>query len=228
VEPPTGEPPLPLSVCGLDPLTLCVWSRPLPCVCVVWEGGKLLPGAQELPPRGEPPTGEPLCPCVWGLAPHPSSPSPPPRLAPFNARCSHCTSCVLSSVCPVCAVLPWRRCRDNICHTVVAPAPGVPERIQQRAKEVAELAVGSLAGAGVFGVELFLLPNDEVRHWRWYAFPWRERGHRWTDRMNVGRCTSGRRACGACGRWGVNGGTQAIIKERTAEAQGCSGGCARG
>lgn len=52
--------------------------------------------------------------------------------------------------------------KDNICHTVVAPAPGVPEAIQERAKEVAELAIGSLAGAGVFGVELFLLPNDEV------------------------------------------------------------------
>lgn len=58
---------------------------------------------------------------------------------------------------------PWRWCRDNICHTVVAPAPGVPAHIQERAKQVAELAIGSLAGAGVFGVELFLLPNDEVR-----------------------------------------------------------------
>lgn len=53
-------------------------------------------------------------------------------------------------------------CRDNICHTVVAPAPDVPQSVRDRATEVAELAIGSLAGAGVFGVELFLLPNGEV------------------------------------------------------------------
>ncbi|CAI5935233.1 unnamed protein product [Closterium sp. NIES-64] len=40
--------------------------------------------------------------------------------------------------------------RDNICNTVVVPA-GVPPAVQQQALRVAELAIGSLAGAGVFG-----------------------------------------------------------------------------
>eukprot|EP00475_Leptophrys_vorax_P038972 TRINITY_DN69620_c0_g3_i2.p1 TRINITY_DN69620_c0_g3~~TRINITY_DN69620_c0_g3_i2.p1 ORF type:complete len:374 (+),score=4.48 TRINITY_DN69620_c0_g3_i2:217-1338(+) len=51
--------------------------------------------------------------------------------------------------------------RDNICNTVVAPA-GVPAEVEARAMAVAELAVGSLAGAGVFGVELFLLADGRV------------------------------------------------------------------
>ncbi|CAI7783127.1 unnamed protein product [Closterium sp. NIES-53] len=51
--------------------------------------------------------------------------------------------------------------RDNICNTVVVPA-GVPPAVQQQALRVAELAIGSLAGAGVFGVELFLMDGDSV------------------------------------------------------------------
>ncbi|CAI5954262.1 unnamed protein product [Closterium sp. NIES-65] len=51
--------------------------------------------------------------------------------------------------------------RDNICNTVVVPA-GVPPAVQQQALRVAELAIGSLAGAGVFGVELFLLADNSV------------------------------------------------------------------
>lgn len=51
--------------------------------------------------------------------------------------------------------------KDNICHTVIAPAP-VSEEIKARALKVAEKAIGSLKGAGVFGVELFLLASGEV------------------------------------------------------------------
>ncbi|CAI5461583.1 unnamed protein product [Closterium sp. Yama58-4] len=51
--------------------------------------------------------------------------------------------------------------RDNICNTVIVPA-GVPPAVQQQALRVAELAIGSLAGAGVFGVELFLLADNSV------------------------------------------------------------------
>ncbi len=51
--------------------------------------------------------------------------------------------------------------KDNICHTVEAPAQ-IPTEIASIAMEVAERAVGSLTGAGVFGVELFLLKDGEV------------------------------------------------------------------
>lgn len=51
--------------------------------------------------------------------------------------------------------------RDNICHTVIAPA-GISPLVEAHALQVAELAVGSLAGAGVFGVELFLLADGRV------------------------------------------------------------------
>lgn len=40
--------------------------------------------------------------------------------------------------------------KDNICHVTEAPA-NVPEDIQQRARQVAEQAVASLSGAGIFG-----------------------------------------------------------------------------
>lgn len=40
--------------------------------------------------------------------------------------------------------------KDNICHVTEAPA-NVPEAIQQRARQVAEQAVSSLSGAGIFG-----------------------------------------------------------------------------
>lgn len=54
--------------------------------------------------------------------------------------------------------------RDNICHTVVAPAQ-VDGLIQRRARKVAERAVQCLPeGAGVYGVEMFLLENGGL--WR--------------------------------------------------------------
>jgi hypothetical protein len=51
--------------------------------------------------------------------------------------------------------------RDNICHIVEAPAE-VSDKIKRLATSVAEKAIKSLEGAGVFAVELFLTENDEV------------------------------------------------------------------
>lgn len=51
--------------------------------------------------------------------------------------------------------------KDNICHTTEAPAQ-VPPVILQAAKRAAENAVACLSGAGVFGVELFLLPDGSI------------------------------------------------------------------
>ncbi|CAN8287350.1 unnamed protein product [Cochlearia groenlandica] len=51
--------------------------------------------------------------------------------------------------------------RDNICHIVKAPAD-VPWKINKLATDVAEKAAGSLEGAGVFAVELFLTEDDQI------------------------------------------------------------------
>ncbi|CAN0222162.1 unnamed protein product, partial [Discosporangium mesarthrocarpum] len=51
--------------------------------------------------------------------------------------------------------------RDNICHTTFAPAK-VTLEAAAAAEEVAQVAVGSLWGAGVFGVELFLCAGGEI------------------------------------------------------------------
>ncbi|KAF6260325.1 AIR carboxylase-domain-containing protein [Scenedesmus sp. NREL 46B-D3] len=51
--------------------------------------------------------------------------------------------------------------KDNICHVTEAPA-GVPAVMQAKAKEVAEKAVACLNGAGIFGVEMFLLPDGSL------------------------------------------------------------------
>jgi phosphoribosylaminoimidazole carboxylase len=47
---------------------------------------------------------------------------------------------------------------DNICKLVYAPAR-VGEGAREKARRMAEKAVGSFWGAGVFGVEMFLLPD---------------------------------------------------------------------
>jgi phosphoribosylaminoimidazole carboxylase (NCAIR synthetase) len=52
-------------------------------------------------------------------------------------------------------------CRDNICHVVEAPA-GIPEKMKKLATSVAEKAIKSLEGAGVFAVELFLTNDNQV------------------------------------------------------------------
>ncbi|KAJ4906934.1 hypothetical protein Rs2_10592 [Raphanus sativus] len=51
--------------------------------------------------------------------------------------------------------------RDNICHIVKAPAD-VPWKINKLATDVAQKAVGSLQGAGVFAVELFLTEDGQI------------------------------------------------------------------
>ncbi|KAJ3089375.1 phosphoribosylaminoimidazole carboxylase ade2 [Quaeritorhiza haematococci] len=51
--------------------------------------------------------------------------------------------------------------KDNICHIVYAPA-AVEEAVLKRAKQVAEQAISTLQGAGVFGVEMFALSNGDV------------------------------------------------------------------
>ena len=51
--------------------------------------------------------------------------------------------------------------KDNICHIVVAPAQ-ITQNCINRALEVAKDAIASLPGAGIYGVELFLLPDDSI------------------------------------------------------------------
>jgi phosphoribosylaminoimidazole carboxylase len=50
---------------------------------------------------------------------------------------------------------------NNICHLVYAPAR-VADSVQLKAKLLAQNAVKSFSGAGIFGVEMFLLPNGEL------------------------------------------------------------------
>jgi len=49
--------------------------------------------------------------------------------------------------------------KDNICHLVFAPLRSRDPQLAVRAQEIAERAVKSLSGAGVFGVEMFLLAD---------------------------------------------------------------------
>ncbi|XP_020593919.1 phosphoribosylaminoimidazole carboxylase, chloroplastic-like [Phalaenopsis equestris] len=51
--------------------------------------------------------------------------------------------------------------KDSICHIVEAPAD-VPEKIRKVSIDVAQRAVNSLEGAGVFAVELFLTNDGQV------------------------------------------------------------------
>lgn len=50
---------------------------------------------------------------------------------------------------------------DNICKLVYAPAR-VPDDIRAKARKLAEKAVGSFWGAGIFGVEMFLLEDGTL------------------------------------------------------------------
>ncbi|KAG5643247.1 phosphoribosylaminoimidazole carboxylase ade2 [Asterophora parasitica] len=49
--------------------------------------------------------------------------------------------------------------KDNICHLVFAPLRGRDPTLAQRARAVAEAAVKTFTGAGIFGVELFLMQD---------------------------------------------------------------------
>lgn len=49
--------------------------------------------------------------------------------------------------------------KDNICHLVFAPLRSKDASLDSRARAVAEEAIKSLPGAGIFGVEMFLMEN---------------------------------------------------------------------
>jgi phosphoribosylaminoimidazole carboxylase len=51
--------------------------------------------------------------------------------------------------------------KDNICHLVFAPFRGRDPTLAARARGVAETAIKNLLGAGVFGVEMFLMENGK-------------------------------------------------------------------
>ncbi|KAJ3045923.1 phosphoribosylaminoimidazole carboxylase ade2 [Rhizophlyctis rosea] len=51
--------------------------------------------------------------------------------------------------------------KDNICHIVIAPAQ-VDGAVATHARQIAEASVAALHGAGIFGVEMFLLENGDV------------------------------------------------------------------
>jgi phosphoribosylaminoimidazole carboxylase len=52
--------------------------------------------------------------------------------------------------------------KKNICHLVFAPARGAVS-VAREAQKLAEDAVKTFTGAGVFGVEMFLMPDGESR-----------------------------------------------------------------
>jgi len=51
---------------------------------------------------------------------------------------------------------------NHVCHLVFAPLRATDPKIGQRAQSVAEEAIKTFTGAGVFGVEMFLMPNDSI------------------------------------------------------------------
>jgi len=51
---------------------------------------------------------------------------------------------------------------NNICHSTLVPIQGVSSLALERAAKIASAAIASLFGAGIFGVELFLLADDTV------------------------------------------------------------------
>ena len=53
--------------------------------------------------------------------------------------------------------------KDNVCHLVFAPLRSKDPVVAERARKVAEAAVQTFEGAGIFGVEMFLLADGECR-----------------------------------------------------------------
>ncbi|GMV52851.1 MAG: 5-(carboxyamino)imidazole ribonucleotide synthase [Chlorobi bacterium] len=51
--------------------------------------------------------------------------------------------------------------QGHICVTVLAPAP-IEEHLQKQAQEIALACVEAVGGIGVFGVEMFLTPDDKI------------------------------------------------------------------
>lgn len=52
--------------------------------------------------------------------------------------------------------------KDNICHLVFAPLRSRDPKLAAHAQEIAERTVQSLSGAGIFGVEMFLLADGQI------------------------------------------------------------------
>ena len=52
--------------------------------------------------------------------------------------------------------------RDSICHLVFAPLRSRDPTISQKARSIAEAAVKSFSGAGIFGVEMFLMEDGTL------------------------------------------------------------------
>ncbi|KAG8901433.1 phosphoribosylaminoimidazole carboxylase ade2 [Tulasnella sp. 403] len=52
--------------------------------------------------------------------------------------------------------------KDNICHLVFAPLRNRDPKLDERARKVAEDAIRTLDGAGVFGVEMFLMEDGAI------------------------------------------------------------------
>jgi hypothetical protein len=53
--------------------------------------------------------------------------------------------------------------KDNICHLVFAPLRSKDPAVADRARAVAEAAIRTFDGAGVFGVEMFLLADGDIK-----------------------------------------------------------------
>ncbi|HLY27401.1 MAG TPA: 5-(carboxyamino)imidazole ribonucleotide synthase [Aggregatilineales bacterium] len=51
--------------------------------------------------------------------------------------------------------------KESVLRTVLAPAP-IPAQVARNAAEIAARSVATLDGAGIFGVELFLLPGGDI------------------------------------------------------------------
>jgi phosphoribosylaminoimidazole carboxylase len=51
--------------------------------------------------------------------------------------------------------------KNSVCDMVIAPAQ-IPQNCIDLAMEVAKAAIASFEGYGIFGVELFLLPDDTI------------------------------------------------------------------
>ena len=82
------------------------------------------------------------------------------QVVPFERELAVMVARSLDGALAVYPVVETLHC-DNILRQVIAPAP-IPEAIQQAARDIARRAVAAFEGAGIFGVELFLLPDGSV------------------------------------------------------------------
>lgn len=59
--------------------------------------------------------------------------------------------------------------KENICHLVFAPLRSRDATLSQRARTIAENAIKTFTGAGIFGVEMFLMQDGMFFHFLFYA-----------------------------------------------------------